>query len=577
MERQMKQIQFLLIFLLFTGQYLSAAWIEQCIHLYANGFSSDGLLTLEYQWINPPPSIETYGYTLFQWEDAAGWQSTSTKCNQTIQVLNVYPDIEGSDALAKWMHDPAVGLGKIKVTTVPISEFNSDPDRYLTNASGQYLYDALMFGTWDGNNWIDLNPTSSAAVRNFLNSGRGALFGHDTQYDNNPNFSSLRDKINLEISSSAIRLDGTNIQAVNNGFLLKYPHIIPYNSTLTIPHTHTTGQYAKGIVWMKFLTTEPEVWYNGGINNFYLTTWNNAAMIQAGHSKGESTLDERKIIANTLWYLSQITTETTIKVCTATDLAAPDTPEIIRKCNVIDITSKDNGSLNRFYIKATNMVDDSDTCRSNTVEVINKSGLKGFYILEDNKATSDPDLSSNFTMFVPAVDNKSETYYVKNLDNYIHIQAVDIAGNMSAVYHLNPLDYHIVSISANPPDGGTVTGNDAYYCTDDTAIITATPNEGWVFVNWTENGSEVSTDAVYSFTVTGNRTLVANFNFNFDTYAVIICDRVILLHLRKLAEDGFEVTGCKWYKNGVEVTETNTNDVFSYAEGSDKFLETEPT
>ena len=34
---------------------------------------------------------------------------------------------------------------------------------------------------------------------------------------------------------------------------------------------------------------------------------------------------------------------------------------------------------------------------------------------------------------------------------------------------------------------------------------------GYDFVNWTENGNMVSSDANYSFVVTGNRTLVANF------------------------------------------------------------------
>jgi len=576
----MKQIHLILLLLLYAGKYLSAAGLEECIKLYSTGFSADGFITLEYKWLIPPPSTETYGYTLFQWNEAVGWQSTSTKCNKIIQVLNVYPDIEGSDALAAWMHDPEVGLGKIRVTTVPISDFNSNPDRYLTNESGQYLYDVLMFGSWDANNAKDLTPTSAIAVRNFLNSGRGVLFGHDTQFEYNPNFSSLGDKTNLDIFSKAPWSESTNIQAVNNGFLLKNPHLIPYNSVLNIPHAHTTEQYAKGVVWMKFLNTEPDVWHNGGVNNYYLTTWNNAAMIQTGHSSGQSTLDERKIIANTLWYLSQFTTDTTVEVCTATDYAAPDTPEVNRQCSVIDIISKDNGSPNRLYIKASNMVDDSDTCRSNTVEVIYKSGLKGFYILEDNKATSDPDLSSNSTTFIPADDNQLVTYKVTNLDNYIHIQAVDAFDNRSDVYHLNPVDYHIVSVSADPPEAGAITGNEVYYCNDDKAIIKAIPNKGYYFVNWTENGIEVSTDAVFSFIVTGNRSLVANFeiiDLDFDTYAVIICDRVILLNLKKLSEDGFEVTGCKWYKNGIEVTETNTIDPFSYSEGSDKFLETEPS
>ena len=41
--------------------------------------------------------------------------------------------------------------------------------------------------------------------------------------------------------------------------------------------------------------------------------------------------------------------------------------------------------------------------------------------------------------------------------------------------------------------------------------VTATPNSGYTFANWTENGTVVSTAASYTFTLTGNRNLVANF------------------------------------------------------------------
>ena len=43
------------------------------------------------------------------------------------------------------------------------------------------------------------------------------------------------------------------------------------------------------------------------------------------------------------------------------------------------------------------------------------------------------------------------------------------------------------------------------------ANINATPNTGWEFVNWTEGGNVVSTDAEFSFEVTKDTHLVANF------------------------------------------------------------------
>ncbi len=70
---------------------------------------------------------------------------------------------------------------------------------------------------------------------------------------------------------------------------------------------------------------------------------------------------------------------------------------------------------------------------------------------------------------------------------------------------------YTVFASANPIEGGTITGTGMY---DEGSVVslTATPAEGYTFVNWTENDEEVSTDATYSFTVTSDRTLVANFS-----------------------------------------------------------------
>ena len=69
--------------------------------------------------------------------------------------------------------------------------------------------------------------------------------------------------------------------------------------------------------------------------------------------------------------------------------------------------------------------------------------------------------------------------------------------------------YH-VTVTALPNNGGTVTGTGNYEYGQSCTVI-ATPNEGYVFANWTENGTVVSTDATYTFTVEGNRNLVANF------------------------------------------------------------------
>jgi uncharacterized repeat protein (TIGR02543 family) len=70
---------------------------------------------------------------------------------------------------------------------------------------------------------------------------------------------------------------------------------------------------------------------------------------------------------------------------------------------------------------------------------------------------------------------------------------------------------HTVSVSANPAAGGTVTGGGTYN-EGASVTVTATANSGYTFVNWTEGGSPVSTEAAYTFTLgTSDRTLAAKF------------------------------------------------------------------
>ena len=124
----------------------------------------------------------------------------------------------------------------------------------------------------------------------------------------------------------------------------------------------------------------------------------------------------------------------------------------------------------------------------------------------------------------------------------------------------NPQTYTI-NVSANPTEGGTVTGGGTYnegtFCS-----VMATPASGYEFVNWTEGGNVVSTSASYTFTVTGNRTLVANFQEQIVYYSI---------RLTANPTDGGTLTGGGSYQQGATCTVTatpSTNYTFvSWTEG----------
>ena len=77
-----------------------------------------------------------------------------------------------------------------------------------------------------------------------------------------------------------------------------------------------------------------------------------------------------------------------------------------------------------------------------------------------------------------------------------------------------------ITVTPNPKNLGTATGNGTFpYGTLHT--VSATPFVGQSFVNWTENGVEVSKTENYTFTVTGARDMVANFEKTMYTIIVI--------------------------------------------------------
>ncbi len=86
---------------------------------------------------------------------------------------------------------------------------------------------------------------------------------------------------------------------------------------------------------------------------------------------------------------------------------------------------------------------------------------------------------------------------------------------------------YTIAADVAPEGTGTAAGGGTY-SHGDTVTVTAIPSEGYEFVNWTESGAQVSTDAEYTFQAAENRNLVANFQVGEYTVAFEDYDGTLL-------------------------------------------------
>ena len=122
-----------------------------------------------------------------------------------------------------------------------------------------------------------------------------------------------------------------------------------------------------------------------------------------------------------------------------------------------------------------------------------------------------------------------------------------VTGNASYVANFEQqISYYQVMVFASPVEGGVVTGSGTY-AEGSVCTVTATANTGYHFVNWTKNGTVVSTNASFSFNVTENASYVAHFSIN--SYNVTVSAD---------PTNGGVVGGAGTYSYGAMVTVTAT-------------------
>ena len=133
-----------------------------------------------------------------------------------------------------------------------------------------------------------------------------------------------------------------------------------------------------------------------------------------------------------------------------------------------------------------------------------------------------------------------------------------MAGNKALVANFSvvPVGRFAVVLSSNPAAGGTTTGSGSFNA-GLPVTVTATPNAGYTFTNWTNNGVVASASPGYTFTLNANTTLVANF-------AVIPSSQFAVILSSNPAAGG-TTTGSGSYSAGTSVTVTAiTNATYNF-------------
>ena len=356
-----------------------------------------------------------YTYRIFAQKDNEDIQSIPVKDN--VKVLEVYPS---KSYLPTWVNNYDT-VGKISCDAMSIEAFNTNPEV-------AWKYDVIVLGFADSNGRKDLIDKSASVLKQCIESGKGVLFGHDTlsAYLPRPYLCSLAPYVNITTTG------GDNYQAVaeayiaQNGGIVNYPYYVGnLEEDILVPPTHASYQVPSGNVWVRFNKD----------NQFYLTTWNNCAMIQTGHNPNATSITEQKLLLNTIYYLAQITEETCWNDYMGQDLGRPTTPTISNiqtetKDSVLrfNLNSNDEGTTYTYYAEAT-CVSNESKVQSNTASAIMVSGLKGYSVVIDEKEGTIPDNE------VEVTDDAYSVSVDFSKPFYIHVKAIDHSGNNSQTLH----------------------------------------------------------------------------------------------------------------------------------------------
>ena len=357
-----------------------------------------------------------------------------------INVLQIYPVEEADGQLKEWLETNGYGKGVVHVDSVCIDDYNETPELYMVGSDGGWKYDVIFFGTWDYNAGKDLSEKSRDLTKRYIKDGRGCIFGHDTldrgghpgYFLSLASYAGVRSNVDPTTHTNTPNLSD-KVRIKKAGLFTSYPwYIGEVGDVLAIPFAHS-GQIADGDIWLEFVDPiDPSS--NAG-SNFYLTTNNNCAMIQTGHSNGEATEDEQKILANLVFYCTQFTSDAHAHDAMAADFASPIKPQIEfefedNETIRFSVCAEDEGTPYYYYVEEflkNDTTENGVVRRSNVESEIVVSGIsKYIYIVDEYEDT-----------VVDEKQDRCRSSYEGEIEidrsdkkQFVHIAAVDNNGNV---------------------------------------------------------------------------------------------------------------------------------------------------
>ncbi|KAH0787550.1 Ig domain-containing protein [Histomonas meleagridis] len=354
----------------------------------------------------------------------------------------------------------------IHVTPITTRDFNNFTLDQMKN------YDVIVVGIWDFNGGPLDFPSSETVQRvsDYIDQGYGFLLGHDSigfYYGNDKSYGPIADKFGIKLGTEICLFptqcsSGTleskwkhwsrEFNVTKRGLLTNYPYQIP-SGILPINLTHTCSNAAFGDVWMEmgaidvpifeslgdFSEAEATKWENlygydetrYGNPHYYLTTYMNTAMVQAGHTNCITTEYERKVIANTIYYLYQKT-----PLQYSYDNSVTETPKLnnpiinrIGKERSLEIFSENQSE--EIHYKVVGQTFDGNTKYSSEDTLFNlvTYPVEYYYVIDKSQSTIITENMSNVHKTKGNITN------IENDHVYIHVASIDNFGYISNTTH----------------------------------------------------------------------------------------------------------------------------------------------